>query len=128
MVSGPAVAEDDRLVQRGPLGLSASGVVGIRAQPGLNVTPAVMATVGGLPGTSLDIAQRELDGISDRFWNNLVASFTGPGPQRAGAPGPQGEAGSVGQAGPVGPTGPHQLSSRALIWCSGTAISSRQIA
>lgn len=42
-----------------------------------------------LPGTSLDVARQELDGISDRFWNNLVASFTGPGPQRAGAPGPQ---------------------------------------
>ncbi|HEY0862838.1 MAG TPA: ABC transporter permease [Lacunisphaera sp.] len=42
-----------------------------------------------LPGTALDVAQRELDGISDRFWNNLVNSFTGPGPQRAGAPGPQ---------------------------------------
>ncbi len=47
-----------------------------------------------LPGTSLDVAQRELDGISDRFWNNLVASFTGPGPQPAnggGVPPPRGE-------------------------------------
>lgn len=41
------------------------------------------------PGTSPDVARQELDGIADRFWNNLVASFTGPGPQRAGAPGPQ---------------------------------------
>ena len=37
-----------------------------------------------LPGTALDVGQRELDGLSDAFWNNLVASF-GPGPQ--GAPG-----------------------------------------
>jgi predicted permease len=40
------------------------------------------------PGTSLDIARQELDGISERFWNNLVSSFNGPGPQRAGTPGP----------------------------------------
>jgi len=53
-----------------------------------------------LPGTALAIAQRELDGLSERFWNNLVASFRGPGPQGApdspgqqrvvvGGPGPQ---------------------------------------
>lgn len=34
-----------------------------------------------LPGTSLDVARRELDGLSEGFWNNLVASFRGPGPQ-----------------------------------------------
>jgi predicted permease len=37
-----------------------------------------------LPGTSLDVARRELDGLSEGFWNNLVASFRGPGPQPAG--------------------------------------------
>jgi predicted permease len=33
-----------------------------------------------LPGTELATAQRELDGISERFWSNLAASFTRPGP------------------------------------------------
>ena len=57
-----------------------------------------------LPGTNLAAAQRELDGISERFWNNLAASFTGgPGPQGMGAgperrivrgPGPDGLSGS----------------------------------
>ena len=42
-----------------------------------------------LPGTALAIAQRELDGLSERFWNNLAASFRGPGPQ--GAPGSPGQ-------------------------------------
>ena len=36
-----------------------------------------------LPGTSLAVAQRELDGLSESFWNNLVAGFRGPGPQAA---------------------------------------------
>ncbi len=56
-----------------------------------------------LPGTPLDVAGRELDGISDRFWNNLTAGFSGPGPQPAnggGVPPPRGEqrviAGSAG--------------------------------
>ncbi len=56
-----------------------------------------------LPGTALDVAQRELDGISDRFWNNLVASFTGPGPQPVnggGVPPPRGEQRII--AGPAG--------------------------
>jgi len=38
-----------------------------------------------LPGTDLASAQRELDAISDRYWNDLTAGFGGPGPQ--GAPG-----------------------------------------
>jgi hypothetical protein len=45
-----------------------------------------------LPGTSFDTAQRELDGLSERYWNNLVASFSGPGPQ--GAPVAQGANGA----------------------------------
>ena len=47
-----------------------------------------------LPGTSREAAIRELDGISQNFWNNLTAGFGGPGEQRvvsgpppAGAPG-----------------------------------------
>jgi predicted permease len=49
-----------------------------------------------LPGTSLDVAQRELDGLSQTFWNNLVASVRGPGPQAAaptggGVPPPRSE-------------------------------------
>lgn len=33
-----------------------------------------------LPGTDLAVARRELDGISERFWNNLSSSFLrGPG-------------------------------------------------
>ncbi|MBI3886378.1 MAG: ABC transporter permease [Opitutae bacterium] len=39
------------------------------------------------PGTARDSAQRELDGLSDRFWNNLAASFGGPGPQGGDQPG-----------------------------------------
>ena len=41
-----------------------------------------------LPGTSREAAIRELDGISQTFWNNLTAGFGGPGPQGAG-PGEQ---------------------------------------
>jgi hypothetical protein len=37
-------------------GTSSALTAWIREQPGLNVTPPVMATVGGLPGTSLDIS------------------------------------------------------------------------
>ncbi|HVT72541.1 MAG TPA: ABC transporter permease [Lacunisphaera sp.] len=40
-----------------------------------------------LPGTSLATAQRELDEISARFWDNLAAGFGGPRSQ--GAAGPQ---------------------------------------
>jgi putative ABC transport system permease protein len=42
-----------------------------------------------LPGTSPDTAKRELDGISERFWNGLTAGFGGPGPQ--GGPAGPGE-------------------------------------
>ena len=38
-----------------------------------------------LPGTALEVAQRELDGLSSSFWDNLVASFRGPGPGDANA-------------------------------------------
>ncbi|MDB6115579.1 MAG: hypothetical protein JWQ62_2524 [Lacunisphaera sp.] len=38
-----------------------------------------------LPGTALATARRELDGLSQSFWDNLVASFTG-GPRPQGAP------------------------------------------
>jgi len=47
-----------------------------------------------LPGTSVEAAQRELDGISERFWDNLNPGFGVPGPQGAGPslpPGPGGE-------------------------------------
>ncbi len=38
-----------------------------------------------LPGTSRELAQQELDGISERFWNNLAGGFlNGPGPQPSG--------------------------------------------
>lgn len=40
-----------------------------------------------LPGTPRETAQRELDDISDRFWNNLTAGFGAPGgpaPARGG--------------------------------------------
>jgi predicted permease len=43
-----------------------------------------------LPGTARETAQRDLDGLSNDFWNNLAASFGGPGPQRAGPGGPGG--------------------------------------
>jgi predicted permease len=39
-----------------------------------------------LPGTSRDTAQRELDEISTRFWDNLMSGFGGPRPQGAGDP------------------------------------------
>ncbi len=44
-----------------------------------------------LPGTDFAVAQRELDGISERFWNNLLASFItrDPGPQEAPGAGQQ---------------------------------------
>ncbi|MBI2511498.1 MAG: ABC transporter permease [Opitutae bacterium] len=40
-----------------------------------------------LPGASRETAQRELDGISERFWNNLSAGFAdgGPNAPRPGA-------------------------------------------
>jgi len=57
-----------------------------------------------LPGTARDIAQRELDGLSERFWNNLVASFGGPGQQRVVTGGPG--AGPVRQVTAGGPGGP----------------------
>lgn len=41
-----------------------------------------------LPGTPLAVAQQELAGISERYWNNLSSSFNQAGPQPAG-PGPQ---------------------------------------
>jgi putative ABC transport system permease protein len=47
-----------------------------------------------LPGTASEVAQRELTGLSENFWNNLAAGFGGPGPQGAGpggAPGPDGQ-------------------------------------
>ncbi len=47
-----------------------------------------------LPGTSLDVARRELDGLSESFWNNLVAGFRGPGPQSA-TPNGAGSAGAI---------------------------------
>ena len=56
-----------------------------------------------LPGTSLDTAQRELDGLSERFWNNLFASFAGPGPQSAGPGGQQRVVTSAGSPSAVGP-------------------------
>jgi hypothetical protein len=37
-------------------GTSSALTAWIREHPGLNVTPPVLATVGGLPGTSLDVA------------------------------------------------------------------------
>jgi predicted permease len=41
-----------------------------------------------LPGTPRDAAERELDGISERFYNDLTASLTGQGPSARGpAPG-----------------------------------------
>ena len=40
-----------------------------------------------LPGTNLAVAQRELQGLSESFWDNLTASFNGPGPQGGGQPG-----------------------------------------
>lgn len=47
------------------------------------------------PGTTTESAQRELDGISENFWQKLSAGFGGPGPQpRTGAaPGPGGPGG-----------------------------------
>ena len=52
-----------------------------------------------LPGTSHEVAQRELDGISERFWDNFSASFAaGPG----GAPGPGGQRVVAGGPGPGG--------------------------
>jgi predicted permease len=42
-----------------------------------------------LPGTAFESAQRELDGISDRFYDNLSAGFSGPGPQAAPGGPPQ---------------------------------------
>jgi predicted permease len=41
-----------------------------------------------LPTTSIDAAQRELDGISERFWNNLSSSFLAPPPPSATVPPP----------------------------------------
>ena len=56
-----------------------------------------------LPGTPFSVAQNELDGISDRFWNNLTSSFTnrgpGPGEQRVvngSGPGPRENSGTAG--------------------------------
>ncbi len=61
-----------------------------------------------MPGTSHEVAQRELDGISERFWDNLSASFAGgprgapgPGEQRVVAAGPGPSAGPGGEGGPV---------------------------
>ncbi len=67
-----------------------------------------------LPGTSLAVAQRELDTLSTGFWDNLVNSFRGPGPQPGAGPagGPQGvriQGGPPPQgpgAGPAGPAAP----------------------
>ncbi|HTL68282.1 MAG TPA: ADOP family duplicated permease [Lacunisphaera sp.] len=39
-----------------------------------------------LPGTNRDSAQRELDEISTRFWDNLMAGFGGPRPEGAAGP------------------------------------------
>jgi predicted permease len=47
-----------------------------------------------LPGTTPAAAQRELDGISDRFWNNLSSGFgapSSPATNGAGAPPPRSE-------------------------------------
>ncbi len=60
-----------------------------------------------LPGTAPGVARRELEGLSEDFWNNLAAGFGGPGPQGAGpggAPVPGGQPRGVG--GPGGPGGP----------------------
>ena len=57
-----------------------------------------------LPGTDVTAAQRELDGISERFWNNLQDGFArGPGPGAIAGPGPG--AGTVGQPQRVAPDG-----------------------
>jgi hypothetical protein len=73
-----------------------------------------------LPGTALEVAQRELDALSSSFWNNLTASFRGPGPgggerRIVNGPGPQAASGSerriVGGPGP-GESGPQQANAR----------------
>lgn len=53
------------------------------------------------PGTSHEVAQRELDGISERFWDSFSASFAaGPGGASAG-PAPAGGPARVGASDPA---------------------------
>lgn len=86
-----------------------------------------------LPGTTRETAQRELDEISERFWNNLSASFAdgGPSPQGTSAPPPSGTERRVVSGGGASPGGAPAVERRVVAEPSaaGTpgAASARQI-